>query len=241
MTLSMHNNLAESAASMAASGTSGGSARSNSSGTSEIQAVSRGNSVAHTQSEAESESESVGNAETVGESDSHSHTVQQGEDESESNGTSAGATAGQTTSWSEEEGESEGVTVAPFYEYHREEHVTSRTYLTLDEQIFLAVQQLKMLPKAYFLLKAPGASACFLRAPFVPDPRISARRLDAGLDVVYSSPGYFPRNPAPLPDTTRPRALPAPPASIDAPAQSLIPEVLPPEDDGDMTNEDFLQ
>jgi hypothetical protein len=157
--------------------------------------------------------------------------VQQGENESESDGSSVGTTNGATTGRSEEEGESEGVTVAPFYEYHREEHVTSRTYLTLDEQIFLAVQQLKMLPKAHFLLKAPGASACFLRAPFVPDPRISARRLDAGLDVVYSSPGYFPRNPAPLPDTTQPGALPAPPASIDVPTQALIPEVLPPDDD----------
>jgi hypothetical protein len=239
----MHNNLAESAASMAASGTSGGSARSNSSGTSEIQAVSRGNSVAHTQSEAESESESVGNAETTGDSESRSLTVQQGENESESDGSSVGTTNGATTGRSEEEGESEGVTVAPFYEYHREEHVTSRTYLTLDEQIFLAVQQLKMLPKAHFLLKAPGSSAVFLRAPFVPDPRISARRLDAGLDVVYSSPGYFPRYPAPLPDTTQPRALPAPPGSADAPSQSLVPEVLPPAqaDGGDMTDEDFLQ
>jgi hypothetical protein len=210
---------------------SGGSAHTNISGVSFIQATSRAKAVAITQSEAESESESVGNAETTGDSESHSLTVQQGENESESDGSSVGTTNGATTGRSEEEGESEGVTVAPFYEYHREEHVTSRTYLTLDEQIFLAVQQLKMLPKAHFLLKAPGSSAVFLRAPFVPDPRISARRLDAGLDVVYSSPGYFPRYPVALTDPAQPQALSAPRTVIDAPSQSLIPEVLPPGDD----------
>jgi hypothetical protein len=243
MVFSMHDARSESSAAVVSSAMGGGSGRTSAQGGSYIQATSRGRAVAQTESIAESESESVGNAETTGDSESRSLTVQQGENESESDGSSVGTTNGATTGRSEEEGESEGVTVAPFYEYHREEHVTSRTYLTLDEQIFLAVQQLKMLPKAHFLLKAPGASACFLRAPFVPDPRISARRLDAGLDVVYSSPGYFPRNPAPLPDPAQPQAQPAPRTAIDVPTQALIPEVLRPAqaDGGDMTDEDFLQ
>jgi hypothetical protein len=242
MVLSMHDARSESSAAVVSSAMGGGTGRSSMSGSSYIHAVSRGRARAQTESLALSESNSESHAQTQGDSISHSTSASEGTSEEESSSTSISATNGTTAGISEEEGESEGVTVAPFYEYHREEHVTSRTFMPLDEQLFLAVQQLKMLPKAHFLLKAPGASACFLRAPFVPDPRISARRLDAGLETVYSALGYFPRNPAQLRDAQPQAALPAPRASTVSPAQPLIPEVLPLNDESstDYPDECFI-
>ena len=124
---------------------------------------------------------------------------------------------------------------APFHEYHREDMVSSRTYLTPEEQTMLAIQELKAIPKAHFLLKTPESSACFVQAPWVDEPWISKRTLAEKLSRVYDQP-YYVRLDAPQ-DRQEPVPIaPARVASKPTPPdykQPLIPEVLPPEEPSD--------
>ena len=79
----------------------------------------------------------------------------------------------------------ESVTVSPFHEYEREE-IASPVFMTPEEQKLLVQQRLSHIPKMHFLVKAPESQDCIVRAPFVRDPLISARRLAAGLESVYT-------------------------------------------------------
>ncbi len=124
--------------------------------------ASHGQSITHTQSEGVSESES--------------HTEQQGQNHSRS----AGQTVGKTTSKA----------LTPWYEYRKRWVVSSRQFLTKDEQMTLALQQVKAQPKAHFLLDVPDHQAVFMRAPYVKTPWITARRRREGLERIYSQACY---------------------------------------------------
>jgi hypothetical protein len=91
--------------------------------------------------------------------------MQRGTSEAETTGTSHAVTRGRTPSWSEEESISVSETLSPFHEYHREDIVSSRTYLTPEEQTRLAIQLLKAIPKAHFALKTPESTAHLVQAP----------------------------------------------------------------------------
>jgi hypothetical protein len=80
----------------------------------------------------------------------------------------------------------ESFTLSPFYEYVREE-IEAPTFLTPEEQKLLIMKKLARIPKQHFLVKAPESSDCVVRAPYVPDPTITKRRLAAGLQTVYST------------------------------------------------------
>jgi hypothetical protein len=80
--------------------------------------------------------------------------------------------------------------LAPFHEYHERHIVSSRTYLTPEEQTLLAIQKMKDLPQATFCLKVPDHSAIFVRAPWVDEPLITKKTLGAGLQRVHSLPYY---------------------------------------------------
>jgi hypothetical protein len=78
------------------------------------------------------------------------------------------------------------VALTPFHEYVREEVEVPQFY-SPDEQHVLVKQRIHRIPKRHFLLKVPGSKDCLIRAPEVPDPTISERRLTTGLDVVYTA------------------------------------------------------
>ena len=78
------------------------------------------------------------------------------------------------------------VAEVPFHEYHREE-IATPVFFTPEEQRLLVMQRLARIPERHFLLKAPYSNDCIIRAPEVPDPVISDRRLSAGLDTVYNA------------------------------------------------------
>ena len=81
-----------------------------------------------------------------------------------------------------------GTSVAktPFHEYHRE-IVETPVNLSPEEQRLLVMQRIHRIPARHFLLKAPGSPDCIIRAPHVPDPMITQRRLTAGLETVYDA------------------------------------------------------
>ncbi len=85
------------------------------------------------------------------------------------------------------------VAKVPFYEYEKR-RISRRDIQSEDEYLTKCLQQAKAQPVGHFLLKLPKRPARFVRAPFVPDPKITERRKSANLARVYAQPCY--RQPA---------------------------------------------
>ena len=245
LTMTTHETAGTSAAFVL--GTSAGSSRvqSHSSGGSRMHASTHGGARGVTRSTSVSTSEAESESQTVGETQGRSVAHQHGTSEVETTGTSRAVSRGRTPSWSEEESESVSETVSPFHEYHREDMVSSRTYLTPEEQTMLAMQELKAIPKAHFLLKTPESSACVVQAPWVDEPWISQRARAEKLSRVYDQP-YYVRLDTPQ-EKQEPMPLTTTSLKSITSKQPLIPEVLPPvhaeklDDDHEPDNEDFSQ
>jgi hypothetical protein len=159
-----------------------------------MRASTRGGAHGVTHSMSDGISESASESTTTGTTTGKSVALQRGTSHAETTGTSHAVTRGRTPSWSEEESESVSETVSPFHEYHREDIVSSRTYLTPEEQTRLAIQVLKAIPKAHYALKTPESTAHLVQAPWVDEPRITRRKLNAELARVYADPCYIKRN-----------------------------------------------
>jgi hypothetical protein len=227
LTMTSHDMSGTSAAFV--SGTSAGGSRTHASleGGSRMRASARGGAHGVTHSVSEGVSESESENQSTGTTTGESVAMQRGTSEAETTGTSHAVTRGRTPSWSEEESISVSETISPFHEYHREDIVSSRTYLTPEEQTRLAIQLLKAIPKAHFALKTPESTAHLVQAPWVDEPRITQRKLGAALARVYAEPFYIPRNTAESPRTPEP-LLPAPDAEPDDEdfAQPVPPSLL---------------
>jgi len=100
----------------------------------------------------------------------------------------------QNTSDSEGEanrsGGSRSVQIVPFMSHRIEERVSSRTYLTIEEQRWVWMKRLVNQPTGHFVLKVPGRSAAFLVAPYVKTPFLSGARLDRARAIVFAQPCY---------------------------------------------------
>ena len=143
---------------------------------------------AHTMSTSDTESSSTSKGIIAstgishGSSHEQSNSVTLGSNHSEQRGVTQGA--------SEEEGWSESETIAPFHEYHREEIISSRTFLSPEEQTLLAIQRMKELPQRTFCLKVPNHSALFVQAPQVDEPLVTKKTREAGLQRIHALPFY---------------------------------------------------
>jgi len=235
--ITMTTNATAGTSAAVVSGMSAGGSRvqSASHGGSRMRGSARGGAHGITNSTSVSTSETESESHTVGETHGKSVAIQHGTSEVATTGTSQAVSHGRPPSWSEEEGESVSETVSPFHEYRHEEMVSSRTYLTPEEQTLLAIQGMKAIPKAHFLLKTPESSACFVQAPWVDAPWISRRTLAEKLSRVYDQPYYVRLNapqdrqePVPI-VPVKVASKPTPPDS----KQPLIPEVLPLEEPSD--------
>lgn len=85
---------------------------------------------------------------------------------------------------------SRGTAHTPFYEYKKEERVSSRAFESEQEFVTTMLQKMKRQPEAHVFLKVPGKSGRFLRLPWVTAPWISEKTRNAGLERVYSLPFY---------------------------------------------------
>jgi hypothetical protein len=249
MSTSIHATAGSSAAFISGMSAGGSHVQSASHGGSRMHGSARGGAHGITHSISESTSETASESRTIGTTTGESFAFQCGTSEVETTGTSRTVSHGRTPSWSEEESESVSETESPFHEYHREDIVSSRTYLTPEEQTLLAIQDMKALPMAHFVLKTPESSACVMRAPWVPDPWISKRTLAEKLARVYDQPYYVQLNASH--DKQEPvrrapvRAIAAESVPRAAPMKDVtreplrIPDVLPPDEPDD--DREFLQ
>jgi len=206
--LSTHTGATDGSASFAGTsgmaGTSAGYAYNHMHATSDQEMENSSFSTADSEGVAETEGWSVGSH------DDHGIAHQSGASEAWTRGTNRSTTRGTTITNTEAvtdgdsdtvgktltrgkaltEGETithgESVALTPFYEYVREE-IETPIFLTPEEQKLLVMQKLANIPKQHFLVKAPDSPDCVVRAPHVPDPSITKRRLATGLESVYSA------------------------------------------------------
>ncbi len=105
--------------------------------------------------------------------------------ESATEGTSAATSTGGNT----------GITFTtarvPFYEYAKRRNVSSRTFVSEAEYLTSCLQKIKAQPQAHFVLKVENHPAIFCSAPFVGDPKLSARRRAEALTRMFSEPFYL--------------------------------------------------
>jgi hypothetical protein len=150
-------------------------------------------------SHGEADTESYGEADTVSESEADTLSFSTGTSEVDTESFTTGRTTGK--SFAIREGASDSITrgtnrsitqgVTPSMS---EEHGSSASYsiqaLTPEEQTLLSIQAMKAIPIAHFLLKVPGKPALIVRAPWVEEPKITKKTLEAGLERVYALPYY---------------------------------------------------
>jgi len=167
------------------------SSRASMRGTSDGHASTVGGGNAHTDSanwgEQEGESDGVtrGRSSAVGEAE----TVSFQKNASRTRGTTI--TRGETPSLSEGESGSESESVVPFHEYHERSIISSRTFLSLEEQKLLLAQKLEAQPQAHCVIKAPGEQALFLKLPQIETPWISGRRRERAVKRIWTSQPYY--------------------------------------------------
>ncbi|HZM20679.1 MAG TPA: hypothetical protein VFC02_02985 [Anaerolineales bacterium] len=191
-------------------GRSATSGRNGMTGSSRSEANSRVRSTSESEMDTTSASASDTDGWSHGLQDGYSVANQLGTNEAWSHGTNRSTTRGQTVTNSEQitngfsntvghtstrggaftQGQTitrgTSVAVTPFHEYHREE-IETPTFLSPEEQLLLVKQRIHRIPARHFLLKAPGSPDCIIRAPDVPDPVISDRRLTTSLATVYAA------------------------------------------------------
>ncbi len=80
--------------------------------------------------------------------------------------------------------------VVPWIEYRKRRIVSSRQFLSKEEQMTLALQEIQSQPKGHFLIKVTNHPAVFVRSAFVKTPWISRRKLEAGLERIYEGANY---------------------------------------------------
>jgi hypothetical protein len=103
---------------------------------------------------------------------------------------------GSTTTTSESEGEAEStggsrsVQVVPFMAHRIGERVSSRTFLSVEEQRWMWIARLARQPHRHFVLKVPDRPAAFFETPEVPRRFLSESRLAAARAVVFAQPWY---------------------------------------------------
>jgi hypothetical protein len=114
--------------------------------------------------------------------------------EAEMEGASTSREEGISKNWTEGENDSQSrtqsVTESPFYEYIKRRPVTTRVYLTEQEQMTEFLKNIKAQPVGHFVLKVQGRTARFMKAPFVPTPQIPKARLEAARKKIFALPYY---------------------------------------------------
>jgi hypothetical protein len=125
----------------------------------------------------------------------------------------------------------EARSIVPFYEYEQEERLSSRQYVTYEEHVLRNMVKALGLRRGWFGIKAPYHPERYFLTAW-PEP-LRPPALDVSVTTMVSHPCY------PVdPQTQVPPPLPA---------QSLVPELLPPahadnpEDFIEPSNEDFLE
>jgi hypothetical protein len=85
----------------------------------------------------------------------------------------------------------EVVTEVPFYEYHESKELASVQFESLDEQLYLAINQLRDQPTQYAAVKIPGREIKFIKVPTLKELQIRDSRMREFKDYVFTETGYY--------------------------------------------------
>ena len=116
---------------------------------------------------------------------------------------------------SEQAGSNEGGSISvqdsPFTAYRTRRVVTSRTFMSEDQQLTEFLQKVKAQPVGHFVVKVPDKPAVFVRAPLVKMPTLTSRGARAAREKILSQPYYSrPEEIAAEEEARAARLLPAP-------------------------------
>jgi hypothetical protein len=81
----------------------------------------------------------------------------------------------------------------PFYEYHAYSELSSRTFRSLDEQLYIKKAQLKRQPRQHAALLIPGRRVELMRTPDLREFRVAERQVDDFKFECWESAGCFAR------------------------------------------------
>ena len=139
-------------------------------------ALTEGGGIAHQTGESESFSTGRNWNEIRGTTTTDSESITEGFGETHGET----VTEGQATTTGETNTRGESTSLAPFYEYIREE-IETPVFMSPEEQRLLVKQRLKRVLKAHILVIPPDRPDCILTAPFVDTVTIGAKRLNKDL------------------------------------------------------------
>ena len=127
-----------------------------------------------------------GDAISEGESEIETTAHQRTATEEHGQARSTGRSRATSTEASVQRGGSMSVQESPWLSYRVTRKVSTRTFLSLDEQRTRLVAVARSQPKGHFIFRAPAGPSVFMRAPIVRPVEVSARQLADGRALVFS-------------------------------------------------------
>ncbi len=79
----------------------------------------------------------------------------------------------------------------PFYEYHPYQELSSRTFRSLEEQLYIRKAWMKRQPKQHLSILNPGNPVRMLKAPTIKEFEVSDKTLKQFMDKCFASAGCF--------------------------------------------------
>ncbi|MBA2678785.1 MAG: DUF87 domain-containing protein [Ktedonobacteraceae bacterium] len=111
--------------------------------------------------------------------------------EEQSFSTSESASSGESQTGSCSFSENESESDVPFYEYHAYSELSSRTFRSLEEQLYAKKAQLRKQPRQHFSLLVPGSNVKVLKAPTVNELSVSEDELTSFKQQCFDNAGCF--------------------------------------------------
>jgi len=81
--------------------------------------------------------------------------------------------------------------VVPWYEYHEFRELSSRTFRTLEEQLYLKKAQMKRQNTQHVAILIPGTQVQLVKAPTVKDYTVKERHREEGKQTTFHFAGCF--------------------------------------------------
>ena len=101
--------------------------------------------------------------------------------------TSGGSADGSSSAWSRSRSES----LVPWYEYHEERELSSRTFRSLEEQLYIKKAQLKRQAQQHAAVLIPDQRVEFIKAPTLREFPVNNRHLDEFKQQCFESAGFY--------------------------------------------------
>jgi hypothetical protein len=102
-------------------------------------------------------------------------------------GKSSGVAEGTSSSWQRSHSEA----LVPWYEYHEESELSSRTFRSLEEQLYIKKAQLKRQTRQHAAVLIPDRSVEFIKTPTLKEFIVKNRHLEEFKHECFESAGFY--------------------------------------------------